>query len=200
MAFNNFSHDLTLFQKIKNYDLILLLSILILGLTSIFTMYSTDGGEILFHTKSHFIKFSILFPMMIVLSFVNIKYWHAGSYIFYIIILGLLVWVALYGVKASGSRRWIDLYFLNLQPSELMKIAVILCLAKFFHRVRTSSTNTFSSILFSLTIIIIPCILVITQPDLGTAILISLSGLIILWFSGLRIKYFIYSFLMVFII
>ena len=76
-----------------------------------------------------------------------------------------------------------------------MKIAVILCLAKFFHRVRTSSTNTFSSILFSLTIIIIPSILVITQPDLGTAILISLSGLIILWFSGLRIKYFIYSFL-----
>ena len=184
MAFNNFSHDLTLFQKIKNYDFILLLSILILGLTSIFTMYSTDGGEILFHTKSHFIKFSILFPMMIVLSFVNIKYWHAGSYIFYIIILGLLVWVALYGVKASGSRRWIDLYFLNLQPSELMKIAVILCLAKFFHRVRTSSTNTFSSILFSLTIIIIPSILVITQPDLGTAILISFSGLIILWFSG----------------
>ena len=67
MAFNNFSHDLTLFQKIKNYDFILLLSILVLGLTSIFTMYSTDGGEILFHTKSHFIKFSILFPMMIVL-------------------------------------------------------------------------------------------------------------------------------------
>ncbi|PDH18722.1 MAG: rod shape-determining protein RodA [Pelagibacterales bacterium MED-G44] len=195
MAFNNFSHDLTLFQKIKNYDFILLLSILLLGLTSIFTMYSTDGGEILFHTKSHFIKFSILFPMMIVLSFVNIKYWHAGSYIFYIIILGLLVWVALYGVKASGSRRWIDLYFLNLQPSELMKIAVILCLAKFFHRVRTSSANTFASILLSLTIIIIPCILVITQPDLGTAILISFSGLIILWFSGLRIKYFIYSFL-----
>ena len=158
MAFNNFSHDLTLFQKIKNYDFILLLSILVLGLTSIFTMYSTDGGEILFHTKSHFIKFSILFPMMIILSFVNIKYWHAGSYIFYIIILGLLVWVALYGVKASGSRRWIDLYFLNLQPSELMKIAVILCLAKFFHRVRTSSTNAFSSILFSLTIIILSLI------------------------------------------
>ena len=149
MALNSFSHDLTLFQKIKNYDFVLLLSIFILGLTSIFTMYSTDGGEILFHTKSHFIKFSILFPLIIVLSFINIKYWHAGSYIFYIIILGLLVWVALYGVKASGSRRWIDLYFLNLQPSELMKIAVILCLAKFFHRVRTSSTNTFSSILFS---------------------------------------------------
>ena len=195
MSFNNFSHELTLFQKIKNYDFILLFCILILGITSIFTMYSTDGGEVLFHTKSHFIKFSIFFPMMIVLSFINIKYWHAGSYLFYVLILGLLVWVALYGVTASGSKRWINLYFLNLQPSELMKIAVILCLAKFFHRIRTTSTNSFTSILVSLTIIIIPSILVITQPDLGTAILISFSGLIILWFSGLRIKYFIYSFL-----
>ena len=195
MIFNNYSHDLTFFQKIKNYDFVLLISILILGIISIFTMYSTDGGEILFHTKSHFIKFAIFFPMMMVLSFVNIKYWHAGGYIFYVIILGLLVWVSLYGVKASGSKRWIDLYFLNLQPSELMKIAVILCLAKFFHRIRTSNTNNFSSILISLTIIVIPTILVITQPDLGTSILISLSGLIILWLSGLRIKYFVYSFL-----
>ena len=62
MSFNNFSHELTLFQKIKNYDFILLFCILILGITSIFTMYSTDGGEVLFHTKSHFIKFSIFFP------------------------------------------------------------------------------------------------------------------------------------------
>ena len=153
MLYNNFSHELTLFQKIKNYDFILLFCILILGITSIFTMYSTDGGEVLFHTKSHFIKFSIFFPMMIVLSFINIKYWHAGSYIFYVLILGLLVWVALYGVTASGSRRWINLYFLNLQPSELMKIAVILCLAKFFHRIRTTSANSFTSILVSLTII-----------------------------------------------
>ena len=195
MIHNNFSYSLTLFQKIKNYDFTLLMSILMLGVISIFTMYSTDGGQVLFHTKSHFIKFLIFFPMMIILSFINIKYWHAGSYLFYLIILGLLVWVSLYGVKASGSRRWIDLYFLNLQPSELMKIAVILCLAKFFHRIRTSNTNAFSSILISLTIIIIPTILVITQPDLGTSILISFSGLIILWFSGLKIKYFVYSFL-----
>ena len=195
MIHNNYSQSLTLFQKIKNYDFILLVSILILGVISIFTMYSTDGGEILFHTKSHFIKFLIFFPMMIILSFVDIRYWHAGGYLFYIIVLGLLVWVSLYGVKASGSKRWIDLYFLNLQPSELMKIAIIICLAKFFHRIKSAQMNSFASILISLTIIIIPVILVITQPDLGTSILISFSGLIILWFSGIRVKYFIYSFL-----
>ena len=111
---NNFSQNTSIFQKLRDYDYVLLMSILILGVISIFAMYSTDGGEILFHTKSHFVKFSIFFPMMLILSFVNIKFWHAGSYLFYVIILGLLIWVALYGVQASGSKRWINLYFLNL--------------------------------------------------------------------------------------
>ena len=144
---NNFSQNTSIFQKLRDYDYILLMSILILGVISIFAMYSTDGGKILFHTKSHFLKLSIFFPMMIMLSFINIKFWHAGSYLFYLIILGLLVWVALYGVQASGSKRWINLYFLNLQPSELMKIGVILCLAKYFHRIRTERINHFSTIL-----------------------------------------------------
>ena len=74
MINNNFSYGLTLFQKIKNYDFTLLASILVLGVISIFTMYSTDGGEILFHTKSHFIKFIIFFFILIILSFINIKY------------------------------------------------------------------------------------------------------------------------------
>jgi rod shape determining protein RodA len=196
MLRNNYSNDSTLFQKIKNYDYILMMCILIIGIVSIFTMYSTDGGQILYHTKSHFLKFLIFFPLMIILSFINIKFWHSSSYIFYLIVLALLIWVALYGVKASGSKRWIDLYFLNLQPSELMKIGIILCLARYFHRVRTDKINSFATILITLTIIIVPTILVITQPDLGTSVLISLTGLVILWFSGLKIKYFFYSFIM----
>ena len=65
---NNFSQNTSIYQKLRDYDYVLLMSILILGVISIFAMYSTDGGEILFHTKSHFVKFSIFFPMMIVLS------------------------------------------------------------------------------------------------------------------------------------
>ena len=147
MIKSNYSNNLTLFQKLRNYDYVLVMCILIVGIISIFTMYSTDGGQVLYHTKSHFLKFSIFFPLMIILSFINIKFWHSTSYIFYLIVLGLLIWVALYGVKASGSKRWIDLYFLNLQPSELMKIGIILCLARYFHRVRTDKINSFATIL-----------------------------------------------------
>ena len=187
--------EITFFQKIKQLDYILLTSILILSSISLFVMYSTDGGEILYHTKSHFIKLSVFFVLMLLISFLNIKIWHLSSYFFYGIIILLLIWVSIYGIKVSGSQRWMDLYFLALQPSELMKIGIILCLAKYYHRVSVEKVNSFTSISFALTIILIPIILVISQPDLGTSILIALSGLIILWLGGVKIKYFFFSFI-----
>jgi rod shape determining protein RodA len=192
---NRLSSELSFFQKIKNLDYILLFSILSLCVISVFVMYSTDGGQILYHTKSHFIKLLIFFPLMIVISLFNIKFWHTTSYFFYFIIILLLIWVSVYGLTASGSQRWINLYFIVLQPSELMKIGVILCLAKFYHRTKIDDVNSFMNIIVGLTIIVVPIILVLAQPDLGTSILIASSGLIILWLGGVRIKYFFISFL-----
>ena len=194
MFHNSFNNQLTFFQKIRNFDYILLTCILLLGIISTFSMYSTDGGEILFYTKSHMSKFIIFFSLMIFLSFINIKFWHYFGYVFYIVILFLLIWATLYGVKASGSQRWINLYFINLQPSELMKVAIIVCLAKYYHRVQLNQVNTLQHIFSAMVILILPIILVITQPDLGTSILIAFSGLLVMWFAGLNIKYFIYSF------
>ena len=194
MQYNSFNTQLTFFQKIKNFDFILLTCILLLGLISAFSMYSTDGGEFLFHSKSHISKLLIFFTLMIFLSFFNIKFWHYFGYLFYFVILLSLVWASLYGIKASGSQRWIYLYFINLQPSELMKIAIIICLAKYYHRVQLNEVNNFQTIFVALIILILPIMLVISQPDLGTSILIALSGLIIIWLAGMNIKYFIYSF------
>jgi rod shape determining protein RodA len=191
---NRLSSELTFFQKIKNLDYILLFSILLLCVISVFVMYSTDGGQVLYHTKSHFIKLLIFFPLMLVISLFNIKFWHITSYFFYFVIILLLIWVSIYGLKASGSQRWINLYLIVLQPSELMKIGVILCLAKFYHRLKIDDVNSFLSITIALTMIIVPIILVLAQPDLGTSILIASSGLIILWLGGVKIKYFLISF------
>ena len=192
---SSFNNQFTLFQKIKNIDYILLICILLLGIISSLSMYSTDGGEVLYHTQSHIFKFLIFFPMMIILSFLPIKFWHSIGYISYIIIFIFLIWASLYGIKASGSQRWINLYFINLQPSELMKIAIILCLSKFYHRIQLGKVNSFKNILIALVILVLPIMLVISQPDLGTSILIALSGLVVLWLAGFNIKYFFYSFL-----
>jgi rod shape determining protein RodA len=195
-----FQHDrlnseITLLQKIKNLDYTLLISVTLLSVISVLVMYSTDGGEILFHTKNHFLKLAVFFPLMIFVAFFNIKFWHNFSYIIYFIVMLLLIYVSFFGIKASGSQRWMDVYFFVLQPSELMKIAIIMCLAKYYHRLKVENVNSFTSITIVLSVIIIPTIFVVSQPDLGTSILIALSGLIILWLGGVKIKYFIYSFI-----
>ena len=184
-----------LIQKFKNFDYILLACILMLGFISLTTMYSTDGGKILFHTKSHFMKLIIFTLMMLIISFINIKFWFFIGYLSYLVVIGLLFWTYFFGVTSSGSQRWIDLYFINLQPSELMKIFIILCLAKYFHRMKLENVNSIYTILTSLIIIILPMGLVIVQPDLGTSLLIAISGIAVLWFAGINYKYFIYTML-----
>ncbi len=189
----HYSNQLTFFQKIRSFDFTLLICILIIGIISIFAMYSTDGGDALYHTKNHILRFIIFFSLMIFMSFVNIKFWHATGYVFYIIVLLLLIAASFYGVTAQGSQRWINLYFINLQPSELMKIAIIVCFAKYYHRVQINNVNKIISLAIPIVILIIPIFLVVAQPDLGTSILIALSGLMVLWLAGVNVKYFVYS-------
>jgi len=193
--FNKLGNETNFFQKFKSIDFVLLVCIFLLGAISLITMYSTDGGEILFHTKSHFFKLIFFTIMMFVISFFNIRFWFSIGYFAYILVAAMLIWTVNFGITASGSQRWIDLYFIYIQPSELMKIFIILCLAKYFHRMRLENVNSFYAIIISLIIIFVPMSLVIIQPDLGTSILIAISGIVVLWFSGLNHKYFFYTFL-----
>ncbi len=190
---SSISDQSTFFQKVRSIDYLLIFCVLLLGIISSFAMYSTDGGELLYHSKSHIIRFSIFFIFMIIISFINIKTWHSLGYLFYIFVLGLLIWASLFGITAQGSQRWIDLYFVNLQPSELMKIAIIVCFAKYYHRIQISDVNKLKNIIIPIIVLFVPISLVIAQPDLGTSILIALSGIIVLWLAGVNIKYFFYT-------
>ena len=183
------------FEKIRSIDYLLIIIILILGIISSFAMYSTDGGEFLYHTKSHILRFGIFFVLFLVLSFVQTKVWHRIGYIFYLVILFMLFWALYFGVTVSGSQRWISLYVFNLQPSELMKIAIIISFAKFYHRTKSMEVNRIKNVAQPLVTLTIPIFLVIAQPDLGTAILIAGTGISVMWLSGLKLKYFVYSFL-----
>ncbi len=190
---SSYTDQLTFFQKLRSFDYTLLLCILIIGIISCFSMYSTDGGDLLYHSKSHIIRFAVFFTMMIFLSFLSIRFWHSMGYFFYLVVLLLLIAASLYGVSAQGSQRWINLYFLNIQPSELMKISIIIFFAKYYHRSSIQSVNSFKNLIIPIVVLIIPILLVISQPDLGTSILIALSGLIVLWLAGINVKYFFYS-------
>jgi len=188
-----YSDQLTFFQKVRSFDIWLILSVLVLGIVGIISMYSSEGGEFLYYTKGHFIRFVLFFSLMLIFSFIRIKFWHDLGYFFYFIIILLLIYASLYGITASGSQRWISLHFINLQPSELMKVAVIVCFAKYYHRMQINNVNKFRNLLSPIIILLIPTGLVLSQPDLGTSILIALSGIVVIWLSGVNIKYFIYT-------
>ena len=187
------TRNYSLFEKLKSVDYFLILIIILIGAISVFAIYSTERGEFSFYTKNHLIRLLVFFGMFLVLSFVRITFWYKNAYFFYSICVSLLFITLFFGLMASGSRRWLDLYFLNLQPSEIMKIAIIVCFARYYHRIQTAEIQNYKFILVPLILLLIPCYLVLQQPDLGTSILIAGTGVIIIWLAGLNIKYFVYS-------
>ena len=187
------TRNYTFFEKLKSVDYFLILIVMLIGAISVFAIYSTESGEFSFYTKNHLLRLIVFFGMFLVLSFVRITFWYKNAYIFYVFCISLLLITLFFGLMASGSRRWLDLYFLNLQPSEIMKIAIIVCFARYYHRIQTAEIQNYKFILVPLILLLIPCYLVIQQPDLGTSILIAGTGIIIIWLAGLNVKYFVYS-------
>jgi rod shape determining protein RodA len=180
-------------DKLFSIDYVLVLSILILGIVSIFAMYSTDGGEFKYHTNSHILRFCIFFIMFFIFSFIQVRFWHKTSYLIYFIFFSLLLCVKYFGLTSSGSQRWLNLPFMHLQPSELMKVGLILFLAKYYHRVSIENVNRLKFLFMPIFVLIAPVLLVITQPDLGTSLLIAAGGITVAWLAGVKIKFFAYS-------
>ena len=106
----------------------------------------------------------------------------------------MLVAVHYFGITASGSKRWINLIFINLQPSELMKISLIIFLARYYYKIPSDSVTNIKYMILPIFALFIPVLLVAAQPDLGTAVLILISGVAVVWLTGFRIRYFLYSF------
>tara|TARA_Y100001970_G_C14233349_1_gene860178 strand:- start:421 stop:1554 length:1134 start_codon:yes stop_codon:yes gene_type:complete len=182
-------------DKLLSLDYALIFSILLLGFISFIAMYSNERGTVGYYTQSHLYRFFIFFGLFIFISLISAQFWYKSAYIFYALILILLIVVDIYGISSSGSKRWLNLFFINLQPSELMKIALIIFLARFYSKIPSESVSSLKNIILPIFAIFIPFFLIISQPDLGTAVLIACCGTSIIWLAGFRIKYFLYSFI-----
>ena len=132
---------LSIGSKISSLDFSLLLSILLLGVISIFAQFSSSGGTFDYYSKSHAIRFSIIFVIFLFVSFTEIKFWHSTSFLIFVFLVLLLLFVKFYGIQSQGSRRWINLFVINLQPSELMKIGIILFLSNYYHKISEGDVN-----------------------------------------------------------
>jgi rod shape determining protein RodA len=113
----------------------------------------------------------------------------------YVIFLILLLSVEFFGIENIRANRWINLYFFNLQPSELVKIGLIIFLARYYNRLPSRHVSKIKYSLLPFLALFFPVSLVLSQPDLGTAILIATGGILVIWFAGYKIKYFVYLFL-----
>jgi len=185
--------SLTYKLKRINYGLI----ILVTACCSIgFAMlYSAAGGDIEPWAQRHVVRYFVGLLGIIILGLINIRLFFKGAYIFYGVSLMLLVFVELAGEVGMGAKRWIDFGVIRLQPSELMKISVVIVLARYFHIRSFHEIGNPLHLAIPAFLVLVPVVLVTKQPDLGTAIMIALSGLVIFFIAGVRIWKFILLFL-----
>ena len=186
---------LTLAYKLKqiNYGLILLVTACCcIGFAM---LYSAAGGDLQPWAQRHVVRYFVGLLGILILALINIRFFFKAAYIFYGISLTLLVFVEFAGEVGMGAQRWIDLGLIRLQPSELMKISVIIVLARYFHIRSYQEIGNPIHLFIPIFLVLIPVALVMKQPDLGTAGMIALSGLVIFFIAGVRI----WKFLLVFI-
>ncbi len=156
-------------------------------------LYSAAGGSFKPWAATHLIRFCVFLVMAILLSRVRLSVWREAAFPLYLLILAMLLGVDLLGAISGGSRRWLDLGIIRLQPSELMKLAIILALARFYDMLPAGEIRGWTAIWPAGVAIAFPLILVMVQPDLGTSLMIAAGGVTVMFLAGLPLRLFLAS-------
>ncbi|HTI67488.1 MAG TPA: rod shape-determining protein RodA [Caulobacteraceae bacterium] len=133
----------------------------------------------------HLMRFGVCFVVMLILALVDLRVWFLSAYPVYVIGFLLLIAVELVGHNALGATRWLKFGPVTIQPSEIMKIGVVLALARFYHGISAKDARLSWKLLIPAGLIMAPVVLVAHQPDLGTAVLIVLTGAGVMFMAGL---------------
>jgi rod shape determining protein RodA len=152
-------------------------------------LYSAAGGHWMPWALPHGVRYLLFLGAAIAMSQLRLSAWLRLAYPLYAIILAALMGVELVGAVSGGSQRWLDLGVIRLQPSEFMKLAIVLTLARFYHFLPRGYAGTFAGIWPPLALILFPAALVLLQPDLGTAGMIFMGGITMMFLGGLPLRY-----------
>ncbi len=172
-----------------NWSLIILLCA-VAGIGTLM-LYSVAGGSMSPWAEPHMKRFALALAGMFVVAMVPIWFWRNISLLAYLISLALLVAVALFGIEGKGAQRWIDLGFMRLQPSELVKITLVMLLAAYYDWLPISRVSRPFWVLIPVAMILAPVTLVLKQPDLGTSILLLAAGGVMMFLAGVHWAYFL---------
>ena len=168
---------MTIGQKLGEANWMLVLLVTLIASVGFAMLYSAANGSIDPWMSRQLIRFAGGLIIMLTVAVVDIRFWMRQSYLIYFVGLLLLVYVDVAGEIGMGAQRWIDLKFFQLQPSEIMKVAIVMALARYFHGLDLDEVARPLPLIVPLGMILMPAGLVLVQPDLGTAgMLIMVSG------------------------
>ena len=161
------------------------------GLVILYSAAPTPGGSLHPWALSQGIKFIVFLGMAVALSRIPESMWKATAFPIYGAILFALLLVELLGAVRGGSQRWLDLGFVRLQPSELMKFAIVLAVAKFYDMLPAGEIRSFNALWPAALMLGLPFLLVLVQPDLGTATMIAAGGVVVIFLAGVPLRLFV---------
>jgi rod shape determining protein RodA len=165
--------------------------IVALGSFGLVVLYSAAGGSLAPWALKQGLRFVILLGFMLALAMIRPETWMRLAWPIYGAVLAGLVGVEVLGRVGGGSQRWLDLGVLQLQPSEFMKIAIVLVLARYYQALPRGFETRPNALLPALALIAMPAALVMLQPDLGTALAITFGGVVVMFLAGVRLWLFI---------
>ncbi|MBT3237767.1 MAG: rod shape-determining protein RodA [Rhodospirillaceae bacterium] len=179
--------NLTLRQKLWQVHWLFVLVLVVTSSVGFAMLYSAAGGSLDPWATRQMVRFGIGLGFMLAVAVTNIRIWLRYAYFFYAAALILLGAVELAGVSGMGAQRWINLGVINLQPSELMKVALVLALARYFHGGGIDDISRPTFLVVPLIIVLLPVALILRQPDLGTALMLLIGSGAIFFLAGVRI-------------
>ncbi|MFA8386580.1 MAG: rod shape-determining protein RodA [Pelagibaca sp.] len=171
-----------------NWPLVLLLTAV--AAIGLLMLYSVAGGSMRPWADPQMKRFALGLTIMFIVAMVPIWFWRNMSVMAYLVALALLVAVEFFGTVGMGAQRWINLGFMRLQPSELMKISMVMVLAAYYDWLPIRKTSHPVWVLVPVFLILLPTFLVLTQPDLGTALLLVAGGGLMMFLAGVHWAYF----------
>jgi rod shape determining protein RodA len=169
----------------------MLLPLIALVLFGAAVLHSAAGGSMSPYAWSHLLRFAVFLGLALAISYAPRNLVQGGAYPAYAAVLLLLMAVEVAGAVSGGSQRWIDLGFIRLQPSELMKPTIVLVLASFFGSLSPAMIGSWRALVVPGGLIGLPVALVMLQPDLGTGLAITFGGIVVLFLAGLPLRWFV---------
>jgi len=179
------------FKKILALNWPIIFLLIVISSIGFAMLYSVSGGVVERWAQPQMQRFFVGMIMLFIVAMVPSWFWRNISFITYILGVSLLLSVEFFGVKGMGAQRWLDFGFFRLQPSELMKITLVLVLAAYYDWLPQKRTSQPIWVTIPLIMIALPALLVLRQPDLGTALLLIAGGGAVMFLAGVHWAYFI---------